>query len=513
MGKYKHEGKGRNISVGGGKERSDLFKDMSGGYNAMGDSNKPSPVYNYGGNSAAKRYSQPTENQGPLHGNAFGHAMQKTGGNYTQAKSMLNMMGDPNKKMDRLSAKHKSLYDRFEMGQTSEKEEQRMFRLEDRMDKVGKKIESKKAPLNQGTRSSKRQSRPDVSTLGEKEFLNSNSFGYPTDRTQLQESAKERTSDPDYKKPKAKTLKKAPLNQGVKQGGRDKKGEPKPTSKKFPKGDVRNRPGIKGPKTTQEKIDASFGFGLGSKKSMTTGRGKTTKYAATPILQGKKVKKAAKTQAQIDKIRKSFGTKDADVSGRFERKRNKMDKTVRQLEKKGIKVDFDTTSAEGEGASRKTFVGGKKKKTMTTARGKTTKVPLNQGVKKSGGSKTKYTKEIEKNNRADSDDVIKYKKQLIEQSKQKMLQTGRGKTTSTKKTMTTGRGKTTKVPLNQGVRPSDGSLKKSYGKRHDRLRKKGKELGEKSDASWGEKKDKKSDRQYLRSRKKLDKAREIRKKQ
>ena len=284
MGKYKHEGKGRNISVGGGKERSDLFKDMSGGYNAMGDSNKPSPVYNYGGNSAAKRYSQPTENQGPLHGNAFGHAMQKTGGNYTQAKSMLNMMGDPNKKMDRLSAKHKSLYDRFEMGQTSEKEEQRMFRLEDRMDKVGKKIESKKSPLN-------------------------------------------------------------------------------------------------------------------------------------------------------------------------------------------------------------------------------------QGVKKSGGSKTKYTKEIEKNNRADSDDVIKYKKQLIEQSKQKMLQTGRGKTTSTKKTMTTGRGKTTKVPLNQGVRPSDGSLKKSYGKRHDRLRKKGKELGEKSDASWGEKKDKKSDRQYLRSRKKLDKAREIRKKQ
>ena len=79
------------------------------------------------------------------------------------------------------------------------------------------------------------------------------------------------------------------------------------------------------------------------------------------------------------------------------------------------------------------------------------KSPLNQGVKKSGGSKTKYTKEIEKNNRADSDDVIKFKKQLIEQSKQKMLQTGRGKTTSTKKTMTTGRGKTTKSPLNQGI--------------------------------------------------------------
>lgn len=143
MGKYKHEGKGRNISIGGGKERSDLFKDMSGGYNAMGDSNKPSPVYNYGGNSAAKRYSQPMEKQGPLHGNAFGHAMQKAGGDYDKAKSMLNMMGDPNKKMDRLSARHKSLYDRFEMGQTSEKEEQKMYKLEDEMDRVGKRINKK----------------------------------------------------------------------------------------------------------------------------------------------------------------------------------------------------------------------------------------------------------------------------------------------------------------------------------------------------------------------------------
>ena len=75
---------------------------------------------------------------------------------------------------------------------------------------------------------------------------------------------------------------------------------------------------------------------------------------SSPMNQRRKVKKAAKTQAQIDKIRKSFGTKDADVSGRFERKRKKMDKTVGQLEKKGVKVDFDTTSAEGEGSSRKT---------------------------------------------------------------------------------------------------------------------------------------------------------------
>jgi hypothetical protein len=231
-----------------------------------------------------------------------------------------------------------------------------MFRLEDRMDKVGKKIKkSKKSPLNQGTRSSKRQSRPDVSTLGEKEFLNSNSFGYPTNRTQLQESAKERTSDPDYKKPKAKTLKKSPLNQGKKEMSKAEFKKAFEKKSKNPGDDPKLKKRLS---TTQDE----------SKKK------KTTK---SPLNQGRKVKKAAKTQAQIDKIRKSFGTKDADVSGRFERKRNKMDKTVRQLEKKGIKVDFDTTSAEGEGASRKTI-----------------KSPLNQGkkVKKAVRKAKKYIK-------------------------------------------------------------------------------------------------------------------------
>ncbi len=166
MGKYKHEGKGRNISVSGGQERKDLFKDMSGGYNAMGDSNQP--LYKYNGSVAQQRYSSAT----PLEGNAFGHAMQKAGGDYDKAKSMLEMkgshsptykkgctsgsgsnapykkIGDPNKKMDRLSARHKSLYDRFEMGQTSEKEEQRMYRLEDKMDKVGKRINKKSSPAS-----------------------------------------------------------------------------------------------------------------------------------------------------------------------------------------------------------------------------------------------------------------------------------------------------------------------------------------------------------------------------
>ena len=224
MGRYKHEGKGRNISVGGGQERKDLFKDMSGGYNAMGDSNDPSPLYNYGGNSVAKRYSkgpleltakgkkailasdanpefksaiakQPIEMKGsPMHqgkNSRKGYDTMRGSSDKKYAKLMVEpkgsmkglnkktapkispsepkqnarietrmktvrltwpgssrspykQMGDPNKKMDRLSARHKSLYDRFEMGQTSEAEEQRMYRLEDRMDKVGKKIKKKK---------------------------------------------------------------------------------------------------------------------------------------------------------------------------------------------------------------------------------------------------------------------------------------------------------------------------------------------------------------------------------
>ena len=57
-----HKGHGRNISVGGGyakQERKDLFKDMSGGYNAMGDSN--SPNYKYDGNAVAQKYGAPID--------------------------------------------------------------------------------------------------------------------------------------------------------------------------------------------------------------------------------------------------------------------------------------------------------------------------------------------------------------------------------------------------------------------------------------------------------------------
>ena len=274
MGKYKHEGKSRNISIGGGKERSDLFKDMSGGYNAMGDSNKPSPVYNYGGNSVAKRYSQPMEKQGPLHGNAFGHAMQKTGGDYDKAKSMLNMMGDPNKKMDRLSAKHKSLYDRFEMGQTSEKEEQRMFRLEDRMDKVGKKIKSKKSPLNQGVK--------EMSDAEQKKML------------------KEKGIKPgDIKSKKALSISEKP---------KDKK-----------KKDIIKSKNKKVIKATKKKMTTARGKTTSTKKTMTTGRGKTTK---SPLNQGKKeVKTLGKME---DDQNKEKWEKEGSMSFRFPQTKTKL---------------------------------------------------------------------------------------------------------------------------------------------------------------------------------------------
>ena len=160
MGKYKHEGKGRNISVSGGQERKDLFKDMSGGYNAMGDSNQP--LYKYNGSVAQQRYSSAT----PLEGNAFGHAMQKAGGDYDKAKSMLEMKGSPmyksgctsgggskspykmegdpkNKlkgKINKLSDKHKKLYSDFDMGRTDGK---KLGKVEDKLERKEKKYTKK----------------------------------------------------------------------------------------------------------------------------------------------------------------------------------------------------------------------------------------------------------------------------------------------------------------------------------------------------------------------------------
>jgi len=180
MGKYKHEGKGRNISVSGGQERKDLFKDMSGGYNAMGDSNQP--LYKYNGSVAQQRYSSAT----PLEGNAFGHAMQKAGGDYDKAKSMLEMkghsssptykkgctsgsgsnapykkLGDPKSKLknkiNKLSDKHKKLFSAYDQGQ--EVDEGKLGRVENKLERKEKRYSKKygsspysfTTPLNQNT--------------------------------------------------------------------------------------------------------------------------------------------------------------------------------------------------------------------------------------------------------------------------------------------------------------------------------------------------------------------------
>ncbi len=118
MGKYKHEGKGRNISVGGGQERKDLFKDMSGGYNAMGDSN--SPNYKYNGSAFKQRYGKSPahkelvgdQNQLPDHLVKAIKAAPEMKGSHSpmyksgctsggSSKSPYKLMGDPKKKTKR----------------------------------------------------------------------------------------------------------------------------------------------------------------------------------------------------------------------------------------------------------------------------------------------------------------------------------------------------------------------------------------------------------------------------
>jgi hypothetical protein len=160
MGKYKHEGKGRNISVSGGQERKDLFKDMSGGYNAMGDSN--SPNYKYNGSAFKQRYGKSPahkelvgdQNQLPDHlvkaikaaPEMKGSPMYKSGcTSGGSSKSPYKLMGDPKKKLkgkiNKLSGKHKKLYDAYEQGQKVDMD--KLGRVEDKLEKKEKKYSKK----------------------------------------------------------------------------------------------------------------------------------------------------------------------------------------------------------------------------------------------------------------------------------------------------------------------------------------------------------------------------------
>ena len=55
-------------------------------------------------------------------------------------------------------------------------------------------------------------------------------------------------------------------------------------------------------------------------------------------------------QGKVDAARASFGTDDVD--GGFDRKLNRLKRSVAKAEKRGINVDYDTTNASGEGRSR-----------------------------------------------------------------------------------------------------------------------------------------------------------------
>ena len=159
MGKYKHEGKDRGISVSGGRERKDLFKDMSGGYNAMGDSN--SPNYKYNGSAFKQRYgkspahkelvgkqnSLPSELKAAIEAapEMKGSPMYKSGcTSGGGSKSPYKMEGDPKNKLkgkiNKLSDKHKKLYSDFDMGRTDGK---KLGKVEDKLERKEKKYTKK----------------------------------------------------------------------------------------------------------------------------------------------------------------------------------------------------------------------------------------------------------------------------------------------------------------------------------------------------------------------------------
>ena len=60
--------------------------------------------------------------------------------------------------------------------------------------------------------------------------------------------------------------------------------------------------------------------------------------------------RVVRRQGKVDASRASFGTDDVD--GGFDRKLNRLKKSVAKSEKRGMNMDYDTTDASGEGRSR-----------------------------------------------------------------------------------------------------------------------------------------------------------------
>tara|TARA_R100001460_G_scaffold49341_1_gene87557 strand:+ start:1337 stop:1882 length:546 start_codon:yes stop_codon:yes gene_type:complete len=64
-------------------------------------------------------------------------------------------------------------------------------------------------------------------------------------------------------------------------------------------------------------------------------------------------------QKKVDESRATFGTNDPDL-GKFDRRLNRLKRTVNKAEKQGMNVDYDTRNASGEGAVKTTIVKPKK---------------------------------------------------------------------------------------------------------------------------------------------------------
>ena len=64
-------------------------------------------------------------------------------------------------------------------------------------------------------------------------------------------------------------------------------------------------------------------------------------------------------QGKVDESRATFGTNDPDL-GKFDRRLNRLKRTVNKAEKQGMDVNYDTRNASGEGAVKTTTVKPKK---------------------------------------------------------------------------------------------------------------------------------------------------------
>ena len=155
MGLKKHQPQGANPSIKSGHSVASMIGASKSAFKMKGSS--------FHMTQGQEAFVDAVAKKNPTAAGKIAKGIDSPAKNY--GKIVPQMQGDPNKRMDKLSAKHKSLYDKFEMGQTSESEEARMHRLEDRMDRVGKWVKKKeskkkKSPLNK-TKEERKAARAD----------------------------------------------------------------------------------------------------------------------------------------------------------------------------------------------------------------------------------------------------------------------------------------------------------------------------------------------------------------